>query len=319
MKFIKVFLFLSVFYTQCMAQQKPHTVKNLKITILSTMMAQAGVGEWGFSALIEADSLRILFDAGGRERTVWENSKELGVDLTNIETLILSHNHGDHTIGWIPLRTEVLKTNPRALSKTHVAKGFFDTRYFAKDKENTDRQKDSIQFVQNKGIIFEHEQFTELFPGIYLTGQVPRVHPEKNYPFGAKKKDASGKIIDDTLPEDMSLVIRTEQGLVLLSGCGHAGIINTATHIRNNLKQEPVVAALGGFHLFDNTDEQIKWTAEQLKMAGIRYFMGAHCTGIEPVYQIRTWAGLKRGECIVGSVGSSFDSNKGFFAGPLAK
>ena len=140
-----------------------------------------------------------------------------------------------------------------------------------------------------------------------------------NYPAGVKRKDASGDFVEDNVPEDMSLVIRTDKGLVLLSGCGHAGIINTVTHVRNDLQQESLLAAIGGFHLLQNTDEQIKWTAEQLKASGIRYFMGAHCTGIEPVYQIREWASLKRGECIVGSVGDTFDPDKGFTSGPLTR
>ncbi len=117
----------------------------------------------------------------------------------------------------------------------------------------------------------------------------------------------------------MSLVIRTGRGLVLLSGCGHSGIINTITHARNNLDQETFLAAIGGFHLLENTDEQIRWTADQLKASGVRYFMGAHCTGIEPVYQIRERINLKRGECIVGSVGATFDLEKGFTAGSLTK
>ncbi|MEJ7671408.1 MAG: hypothetical protein WKF59_01485 [Chitinophagaceae bacterium] len=83
---------------------------------------------------------------------------------------------------------------------------------------------------------------------------------------------------------------------------------------QNNLQQQPLLAAIGGFHLLQNTDDQIRWTADQLKTSGIRYFMGAHCTGIEPVYQIREWVGLKRGECIVGSVGGTFDLEKGFAA-----
>ncbi len=63
------------------AQQNSHVVKNLKITILSTMLAQQGMGEWGFSALVEADSIKILFDAGSHERTVLDNAKELKIDL----------------------------------------------------------------------------------------------------------------------------------------------------------------------------------------------------------------------------------------------
>ena len=322
MKRIPLLILLTVVFSQLMAQQEQHTVKKLKITILSTMLSQRGIGEWGFSALVEADSIRLLFDAGGREKTVLENCKELNIDLSNVYSLVLSHNHGDHTIGWLPLRNAIKATNPNALSLTHVANGLFDTRISSSGDENKSRQKDSLLYIQTGGKIKVHNGFSEIYPGIYLTGPVPRKYPEKNYGLGgniSRKKDSVGNIVEDIIPEDMSLVIRTEKGLVLLSGCGHSGIINTVTHVQNNLKNQPLLAAIGGFHLLENSDEQIKWTAEQLKGSGLRYFMGAHCTGIEPVYQIRDWAGLKRGECIVGSVGALFELDKGFVSGPLTK
>ena len=320
-KLLLLLLFITVI-NQLMAQQQSHAVKRLKVTILSTMLSEKGIGEWGFSALVEADSIRILFDAGARKTTVLENSKELNIDLSNVFSLVLSHNHGDHTVGWLPLRNAVKTINPNALSLTHVGKGLFDTRITTSGGENRSRQQDSLLYIQTGGQIKVHNGFEEIHPGIFLTGPVPRKYPEKNYTLGGnviRKKDAAGKIVEDIVPEDMSLVIRTEKGLVLLSGCGHSGLINTITHVQNNLLQQPLLAAIGGFHLLENSDEQIKWTAMQLKKYSIRYFMGAHCTGIEPVYQIRKWASLKRGECIVGSVGAVFDLDKGFVAGALTK
>jgi 7,8-dihydropterin-6-yl-methyl-4-(beta-D-ribofuranosyl)aminobenzene 5'-phosphate synthase len=322
MKKIILSLSLSLTIIPLIAQEQSPTVKQLKITILSTMLSQQGIGEWGFSALIEADSIKILFDAGARERTVIENAKELGIDLSKVPTLILSHNHADHTVGWLPLRNAMKPLNIQSLSITHTGKGLFDTRISAKGDENNSRKKDSLLYIQTGGMVIVHNDFTEIFPGIYLTGPVPRKYPEKNYTLGGRivrKKDEAGNIIDDIVPEDMSLVIRTEKGLVLVSGCGHSGLINTVTHIQNNLKQQPLIAAIGGFHLLENSDDQIKWTADQLRSAGLRYFMGAHCTGIEPVYQIRDQLGLKRGECIVGSVGAVFSLDKGFVAGALTK
>lgn len=322
MRKLQLLLFLYLTFSQVSAQQDTHTVKRLKITILSTMLAQRGIGEWGFSALVEADSIRILFDAGAREATVLDNCKELNIDLSTVPTLVLSHNHNDHTIGWLPLRNNVKDVNANALATTHVGKGLFDTRLSSTGDENRSRQKDSLRYIQSGGKIIMHDSFTEIAPGIFLTGPVPRPYPEKNYGLGGnivKKKDASGNIIEDIIPEDMSLVIQTEKGLVLLSGCGHSGIINTIAYVQKNLKQQPLLAAIGGFHLLENTNEQIRWTSDHLKKIGLRYFMGAHCTGIEPVYQIREWVGLKRGECIVGSVGAIFELDKGFITGPLTK
>lgn len=322
MKKLPVLFLFTFLASNVHAQKELHVVKKLKITILSTMLSQRGIGEWGFSALVEADSVKILFDAGGREKTVLENCKEMNIDLSKVSTMILSHNHADHTVGWLPLRNATQLTDPKALSLTHVGKGLFDTRVSENGNENNSRKKDSLLYVQTGGSVIVHDGFTEIHPGIFVTGPVPRKYPEKNYTLGGRtvrKKDVTGNIIDDIVPEDISLVIRTEKGLVVLSGCGHSGMINTIEYVQNSLPKQPLLAAIGGFHLLENTDEQIKWTAEKLKETKLRYFMGAHCTGIEPVYQLREWVGLKRGECIVGSVGAVFDLDKGFVAGALTK
>src|SRR5580698_9479211 len=100
-------------------------VHALKITILSTMLADDGIGEWGFAALVEADGRKILFDTGARPNTVLENAKELKIDLSDVQEVILSHFHDDHTTGLMTLRRAFAKTNPAALSRVHVGKGIF--------------------------------------------------------------------------------------------------------------------------------------------------------------------------------------------------
>src|SRR5437868_7704704 len=90
--------------------QQPQ-IHALKITILSTMLADEGIGEWGFSALVEADGRAWLFDTGARPETVLANARELKIDLSKISDVILSHNHGDHTGGLVALRTALAKEN----------------------------------------------------------------------------------------------------------------------------------------------------------------------------------------------------------------
>ena len=91
-------------------------IKDYKITILSTMLSDFYTGEWGFSALIEFDDKKILFDTGSRENTVLNNAKELNIDLNGIENVYLSHNHKDHTGGLINLK----KNFPNSFSVAHV-------------------------------------------------------------------------------------------------------------------------------------------------------------------------------------------------------
>src|SRR5689334_3890867 len=100
-------------------------VHALKVTVLSTMMAEGGVGEWGYAALVEVDGRRILYDTGARPQTVLANAREFGIDLSSVEDVVLSHNHDDHTGGLLTLRNALKAKNPKALSRVHVAEGFF--------------------------------------------------------------------------------------------------------------------------------------------------------------------------------------------------
>ncbi len=127
-----------------------------------------------------------------------------------------------------------------------------------------------------------------------------------------------GVWVEDTLVEDQSLVLDTERGLVVLSGCGHAGVVNTVTHARAKIRAAPVHAAIGGFHLFEANDEQLAWTGQQLREVGLREFYGGHCTGIEAVYRFRGALGLERGESLVAAVGGSYVLGEGIVPGALA-
>ena len=104
-------------------------VKAVEVVILSTMLTdRAGLGEWGFSALVEADGHRILFDTGYRPETVLKNAGELKIDLSGVTDVILSHHHGDHVGGLVTLRRELAKHNPDALKRAYVGAGIVLSR-----------------------------------------------------------------------------------------------------------------------------------------------------------------------------------------------
>src|SRR5438477_1639933 len=123
------YLCISAVGTAQTVARPAHTqVKALKVTILSTMLADRGIGEWGFAALVESDGHRILVDTGARPETVLSNARELNVDLSDVKEVILTHNHEDHVGGLMTLRREYMKKNPDALSVAHVGKGIFYSR-----------------------------------------------------------------------------------------------------------------------------------------------------------------------------------------------
>jgi 7,8-dihydropterin-6-yl-methyl-4-(beta-D-ribofuranosyl)aminobenzene 5'-phosphate synthase len=291
-------------------------VKSLHITLLSTMLADAGVGEWGFAALVEADGRRILFDTGYYPETVLRNARELGIDLSTVADVVLSHHHGDHTGGLLTLRRELSKVNPEALSRIHIAPGIFLRR---RDK-SSDREanpmvalRDSLE--QAGAVFIEHDRPVELAPGVWLTGPVPRHHSERNWSPGSYILTTEG-LQADSIPEDMSLVLDTDKGLVVLTGCGHAGVVNTLDYARSILGSGHAYALVGGLHLFAASDQALAWTAGQLRAAGLVVLLGAHCTGIEAVCRLRELAGLNRRTAVVGAVGASFDLERGI--DPLA-
>ncbi|HSD28196.1 MAG TPA: MBL fold metallo-hydrolase, partial [Vicinamibacteria bacterium] len=214
---------------------------SLKITVLSTMLAEEGLGEWGFAALVDADGRRILFDTGARPSTVLENAKELGLDLSGIEEVILSHNHGDHTGGLLTLRRELRVKNPKALTRAHVGKGIFWSRPRKDGSEANPMIALRRDYEAAGGAFVEHDSPIQIAPGLWLTGPVPRVHPERNWSPGSPVRSPEG-VVEDTLPEDQSLVANTDRGLVLLAGCGHAGVVNTALYARKIVREVPLHA-----------------------------------------------------------------------------
>jgi 7,8-dihydropterin-6-yl-methyl-4-(beta-D-ribofuranosyl)aminobenzene 5'-phosphate synthase len=291
-------------------------VKSLHITILSTMLADRGVGEWGFAALVEADGQRILFDTGYYPETVLRNARELGIDLSTVTNVVLSHHHEDHTGGLLTLRRELAKTNPTALSRIHIAPGIFVSRRL-RDRDREANPMIALRdSLERAGAVFvEHDGPAELVPGVWLTGPVPRPHPERNWSSGTLIVTAEG-LRADTIPEDMSLVVNTEKGLVVLTGCGHAGVVNIVEYARQIVAPQPAYAVVGGLHLFAASDESLAWTAARLRATGLASLLGAHCTGIEAVFRLRQLAGLSRRTAVVAAVGASFDLARGI--DPLA-
>ncbi len=303
------------------AGTSPEQVHTLKITVLSTMLVgeleHEGIGEWGFSALVEADGHRILVDTGLRPETVLQNAREMKIDLSDVQEVILTHNHGDHVGGLMTLRREFMKKNPAALSVAYVAEGIFYSRPMPDGEDN---QMIAIrkQYEATGGKFIEHADAFEIFPGAWLSGPVPRRYPEHNWSMKGKVQTPHG-LVEDTIPEDQSLVLNTPQGLVVVTGCGHAGIVNILTYAATKFADRPVYAVVGGLHLFPAKDEQVDWTADEFKQFKVANLLGAHCTGIEAVYRLRERAGLTRKSAVVATVGSTFTLNEGVVTGPLAQ
>jgi 7,8-dihydropterin-6-yl-methyl-4-(beta-D-ribofuranosyl)aminobenzene 5'-phosphate synthase len=304
---------------QVIKSESAAQIRTLKITVLSTMLVGdlPGLGEWGFSALVEADGHRLLLDTGTHPETVLRNAHDLNIDLSDVRELILTHNHRDHVGGLMTLRRELMKKNPAALSLAHVGRGIFYSRASSEGEQNEmiAIRKD---YEATGGKFAEHAEAVEIFPGAWLTGPIPRKYPERNWSTTGKIQTPSG-LVEDNIPEDQSLVLNTPRGLVVVTGCGHAGIVNILTYAAQRFPNQGVYGIVGGLHLFPATDEQLDWTGDKLKEFRVANLIGAHCTGIEAVYRLRQRAALTRKSAVVGSVGSTFTLTEGIRPGALAR
>ena len=174
----------------------------VKVTVLSTMLTDAkGVGEWGFAALVEVGDRRYLFDTGERPETVLKNADELGLDLSTVTDVILSHHHWDHVGGLLTLRRAMQAKNPAALSRVHVAPGIFQRRVKPDGTEENDMPRIRTEYEATGGRFIEHARPAELSPGVWITGPVPRANNERNWSRGwsLKERNDSAGLADVTV------------------------------------------------------------------------------------------------------------------------
>ncbi|KPF79671.1 MBL fold metallo-hydrolase [Novosphingobium sp. AAP93] len=295
-----------------------HQAQAVKVTTLSTMLADyEGLGEWGYAALVEVDGRRVLFDTGANPDVVLKNTEALHIDLSTVEDVVISHFHDDHTGGLITLRKALMQKNPGALSHLYVGEGIFEPRYHKDGKGESENGFPALAkaYLDTGGRIQQLSGPAEIASGVWLTGPVPRGHAETNWNPGLFIK-TGGQLFPDTLREDTSLVIDTAQGVVIVTGCGHAGIMNIAEHAKAITGDARLVAVIGGIHLFAARDAVLVETAARLK--GLSYLLAAHCTGIEATVRLRELLGLDRRTAVVAAIGSSFTLGKGIEAGAIA-
>jgi len=124
-------------------------------------------------------------------------------------------------------------------------------------------------------------------------------------------KNERGELEDWIIPDDQAVAVNTVDGVIIITGCGHSGIINTIEYVKKNIPNQKILAVIGGLHLHEASDDVIAWTSEKLLHHHIPYMIATHCTGIDVVYKWREELRLDRDHLTVGAVGTAFDSRKG--------
>lgn len=250
---------------------------SFRITVLceNTVGAISGtLGEHGFAALIEpSGGAPLLFDTG-QGLTLLHNAARMKKDLSSIQAVIISHGHYDHAGGLLPLLKEI---GPRPV---YGHPGIFRPRYRLKDTGESypigmPVERDELETV---GAGFElSDQFRQIAPEIYLSGQVPRVTAFETGDRGLYC-DCAGQESDST-PDDQSLVLDTQKGLVVVLGCCHAGLVNTLEHIAQMTGRRDIYAVIGGTHLGFCGQDQTEKTIAVLRKLAVKKLAVAHCNG----------------------------------------
>ncbi len=189
---------------------------------------------WGFSCIITGTEKTILFDTGGNGSILLGNMEKLAVEPNNIDIVVLSHIHGDHTGGIDSL----LEKNPDVT--IYLPKSF--PRKF----------KDKVTSCGSK--IVEAEHSLKICENVYSTGELGR------------------------LIKEQSLIIQTDKGLIVITGCAHPGIVKIVNAAKN-LSEGNILLVMGGFHLEWTTKGKIEKIISAFKQMGVRYVGPTHCSG----------------------------------------
>jgi 7,8-dihydropterin-6-yl-methyl-4-(beta-D-ribofuranosyl)aminobenzene 5'-phosphate synthase len=228
--------------------------------------------EHGASFLIEAGSHTVLFDTGQSGEALLHNLAALGVSPQQIEALILSHAHYDHT-GGLPALLEQVQGIPLFAHPDLFRKRFRKTDTGPRQVGPSMTRKAVAPHV----VLRLHAEPVEVVPGVWTTGDIgARSEPEGRGPYHFVRQGAGW--IEDPYRDDLSVVLETEEGLVLLCGCCHAGLLNTLAHVRATFGHDPL-AVIGGLHLLNADAPTLDHVIETLRDYGPPRLWVGHCTG----------------------------------------
>ncbi len=249
----------------------------VSVTVLVDNMAGGGplLGEWGASFLVQTDKEQVLLDAGAGQ-TLLGNARALDVDLTKTTAIVFSHEHGDHTLG---LDSALSACGPVDL---FIHPAAFETRYWKMDSR---AEPHTLPFSRQQlehrvRSVVETKGPTRVGEGLTVTGQIPRVSEFEDtglrqFAFLDEKLSEPDLILDD-----QALFFRVPEGVVIVLGCGHAGLVNTMAYVSELTGEKKIYAVIGGTHLVSASPDRLKKTVEALHKYDVQKIMLGHCTGV---------------------------------------
>ncbi|MCU0771288.1 MAG: MBL fold metallo-hydrolase [Verrucomicrobia bacterium] len=271
--------------------------EEIRITLLveNTVHGMGLKAEHGLSYHIAIGTRQVLFDTGQTD-VLLANARQLGLDLSQLDTIVLSHGHYDHTGGLAVTR----RLAPEARIVLHASA--LAPKFSAKPDGSgraigmSPGMLDSLTAAR---ITFCRGQPVDLGEGLFATGEIPRT---------TQHEDVGGRFFldpacrqPDPLLDDQALFFESAEGTVVLLGCAHAGVINTLRHIESLSRTSRFAAVLGGMHLLNASEERMQSTLEELRQRDIGALAPLHCTGWNAT--MRLWQAFPQ-QCCEGAVGT---------------
>jgi 7,8-dihydropterin-6-yl-methyl-4-(beta-D-ribofuranosyl)aminobenzene 5'-phosphate synthase len=256
--------------------------EEMKVTILTdnnTIIDRYFIGEPGFSAYIEDGNNKILFDLGFSD-VFLRNAQKMKIDFTELEYVAVSHGHCDHTGGLESLmryyselefekinhKRPIMLAHPKTF-KSIAADGYSELGSLI--SENKLAQFFDLHLDRNPQTISDR---------IVYLGEIPRNNDFEGKQSFGKKEDEKD---NDYVIEDTAIVYKAADGLVIITGCSHSGICNIIEYAKKITGESKIVDIIGGFHLLDPDEKQIKGTLDYFKKQNIKQIHPCHCTDLK--------------------------------------
>ncbi len=259
----------------------PPSGKRWKSSPGMSIHAEHGLS-YHIEAVVNGKSHFLMFDYGLDPAGVLNNIEILGIDVGKVNAFGLSHGHFDHWSG-------LMKVLERGAPGTplYVGEGAFAHRYSLRpgSTELADMGQLEREAIARQGIarITEVSEPVEVIPGCYMTGNIEKV---TEYERGSPGRFfvSGARLEEDSLSGEQAVVCHVKgKGLVVISGCAHAGIINTVRHAQKMTGVDKVHVVIGGFHLINAPQEIIDKTVDDMQTIAPDHIIPAHCTGFEAI------------------------------------
>lgn len=269
----------------------PNTQVAHRPSVRESWYERPPIAEHGFSVTVTFEITgtkhRILFDSGLSPWTVSYNVEALDFDLSYCEAVILSHGHNDHAGGLLNIRK---KMNAQSIPLI-VHEDAFKRRLFKfpdGKKLNLPPPNKSLLVQAGYQIVEKNSPSLWLYDSILVTGEIPRTNNfEKGLPNHYSEVD--GKMeLDPLIKDDQAIVLNIkDKGLVIITGCGHSGIVNTLNYAKKLTGEDRIYAVIGGMHLTGGLFEQIiPRTVDEIEKHKPRFIIPCHCSGFKAVNEI---------------------------------